>query len=168
VGWDFEKQNASFKFPVVIAGLLHYHYLHWCCLCQWPKYEHIKGSTVSSFQTQFLEFVWISSNKIHSKINIFHTLVLKIVKYTLLNMNCQGAFQQHQEHPQIPIHFSVSILFSFHWENCSIINSVHTVAPNSLKPSWCSPTHQELSKDTNNVAWNSMVQESSAWQNETK
>ncbi len=44
------------------------------------------------------------------------------------------AFQQHKEHLQIPIKFSVSILFNFHWRNGSIINSFHTVAPNSLKP----------------------------------
>jgi hypothetical protein len=31
-------------------------------------------------KTQFLQFVWISSNKIHTKMNIFHTLALKIVK----------------------------------------------------------------------------------------
>ncbi len=58
------------------------------------------------------------------------------------------AFQQHQKCPQIPIQFSVWILFNFHWENGSIINSFDTVAPNSLKPSRCTPTHQELSKDT--------------------
>jgi hypothetical protein len=33
------------------------------------KCEHIEGSTKFSFQTQFLQFVWISKNKIHSKIN---------------------------------------------------------------------------------------------------
>ncbi len=27
--------------------------------------EHIEGSTDFSFQTQFLQFVWIPSNKIH-------------------------------------------------------------------------------------------------------
>jgi hypothetical protein len=42
--------------------------------------EHIEGSTDFAFQTQFLQFVWISSNKITSKSNIFHTLALKIVK----------------------------------------------------------------------------------------
>ncbi len=49
------------------------------------------------------------------------------------------AFQQHQEHSQIPIKFSFFILFSFHWKNGSIINSFHIVAPNSLKPNWCTP-----------------------------
>jgi hypothetical protein len=47
-----------------------------------PKCEHIgrPASNASSLQTQILQFVWISRNKIHSKINIFHTLALKIVK----------------------------------------------------------------------------------------
>ncbi len=44
------------------------------------KCEHIEGSTDFSLQTQFLQLVWIFSSKIHSKINIFHTLALKIVK----------------------------------------------------------------------------------------
>jgi hypothetical protein len=51
------------------------------------------------------------------------------------------AFQQHQEQPQIPIHFAVLILLSFHRENDSIINSFHTIAPNSLKSSQCTPAH---------------------------
>jgi hypothetical protein len=38
------------------------------------------GSMDFSFQTQFLQFIWIFSTKIHSKINIFHTLAKKIVK----------------------------------------------------------------------------------------
>jgi hypothetical protein len=59
------------------------------------------------------------------------------------------AFQQHQEHSQIPIQILVSILFNFHWENHSTINSFHNVAPNTLKPNlWCTHTHQELSEDT--------------------
>jgi hypothetical protein len=40
----------------------------------------LRGSTELSLQTHFLQFVWISSNKIKLKINIFHTLALKIVK----------------------------------------------------------------------------------------
>jgi hypothetical protein len=44
-----------------------------------------------------------------------------------------------QDRPQIPIQFSLSILFDFHGENGSMIKSFHTVAPNSLKPSWCTP-----------------------------
>ncbi len=42
------------------------------------------------------------------------------------------AFQQHQEHPQIPIWFLISMLFNFHWENCSLINSFHTVFQTKL------------------------------------
>ncbi len=68
-----------------------------------------------------------------------------------IKSNLPRAFQQHQEHPQIPMQFSVSILFSFHWENGWIINYLHTVAPNSLKPSWCIPTHGELSEDTRSI-----------------
>jgi hypothetical protein len=52
-----------------------------------------------SFQTRFLQFVWISNNKIHSKNNIFHTLVLKIVKLTLLNFT----HPRLSNNPQIPI-----------------------------------------------------------------
>jgi len=51
-------------------------------------------------------------------------------------------FQQHQEHCQIPIFF-----FSFYWKNVSIINSFHTIVPNSLKLSWCTLTHCTLSKN---------------------
>jgi hypothetical protein len=73
------------------------------------------------------------------------------------------AFQQHQERPQIPIQFSDSILFNFRWENGSIINSFHIVAPNTLKPSWCTPTHHELSKDTKSTTWSTVVWEISTW-----
>ncbi len=66
-----------------------------------------------------------------------------------------SAFQQHQEHLQIQIQFSLLILFSFHWENGSIINSFHTVAPNN--PSQCTFTHPELSKDTKITALSAMV-----------
>jgi hypothetical protein len=52
--------------------------------------EHIEGSIDFSFKNQFLQFVWIFNNKIHSKINIFHTLALKIMKQTLLNTIHQG------------------------------------------------------------------------------
>jgi hypothetical protein len=45
---------------------------------------------ISPSQPNLFQFVWISSNKTHSKINIFHTLVLKIVKWTLLNLTCWG------------------------------------------------------------------------------
>jgi hypothetical protein len=38
-----------------------------CSLCHCPKCAHIEGSTDFSFQTQFLQFFRIFSNKIHSK-----------------------------------------------------------------------------------------------------
>ncbi len=77
--------------------------------------------------------------------------------------------QQHQECFQIPMQFSVSILFNFHWENGSIINSFYTVTPNSLKPSQCTPTHRELYKDIKSFTWSTpLVWAISAWQNKTK
>jgi hypothetical protein len=49
------------------------------------------------------------------------------------------------------------ILFHFHWENGSIINSFHTIAPSSPKPSGCTPTHSELFKGIKGMAWSTMV-----------
>jgi hypothetical protein len=60
---------------------------------------------------------------------------------------------------KIPIQFLVLILFSFHRENGSTINSFHTKALNSLKPSWCTPTHRELSNDNKSVAWSVVIWE---------
>jgi hypothetical protein len=57
----------------------------------------------------------------------------------LVKSDLSRAFQQGQEHLQIPIQFSLPTLFSFHWENDSIINSFHTVAPNN--PSQCTFIH---------------------------
>jgi len=42
--------------------------------------------------SHFLQFVLISSNKIHSKINTFYTLAWKIVKLTWLNLTHWGHF----------------------------------------------------------------------------
>jgi hypothetical protein len=44
----------------------------------------------------------------------------------------------------------------------SIINSFYDIATNSLKPSRCTPTWQELSEDTKSAAWSVMVWEISA------
>jgi hypothetical protein len=66
-------------------------------LCCRPKCERIEGSTNFSFQTQILQFVWISSNKIHLKINIFHTLALKNCEINSTKSDSLRAFQQHQE-----------------------------------------------------------------------
>jgi hypothetical protein len=60
--------------------------------------------------------------------------------------------------------FLVFTLFNFHWKNGSIINSFHTIAPNSLKPSWCTPAHWELSKDTKSVTYNVLIWEILVWQ----
>ncbi len=84
-----------------------------------------------------------------------------------INSDSLRDFQQHRECFQIPIEFSVLILFNFYSENGSIINSSHTGPPNSLKPSLCTPTHRELSEDTKSATWSTVVWEISAWQNKT-
>jgi hypothetical protein len=81
----------------------------------------------------------------------------EIYEMNFIKSDLLRAFQQYHEHPQIPIEFSFFILFNFHWKNGSITNSFHTIAPNSLKPSWCTLTHQELSKDMKSAAWNTLV-----------
>jgi hypothetical protein len=129
--------------------------------------EHIECSIDCSFQTQCLQFVWFSINKIYSK-KYFPHISYEICEINSIKINASRAFQQHQEHPQIPIQFLVPILLNFHWENGSIINSFHIVVPNNLKQSQYTPTHWELSKDTKSVAWSTMVWEILAWQNKTK
>jgi hypothetical protein len=136
-------QTAQRALPLTLMPASYHHYS--CSLCRWPKCEHIEGPTDFSFQTQFLQFIWISSNKIQLKINIFHTLALKLWN-KLYYIWLVEAFQQHKKCFKIPIQFSVSILFSFHWINGSIINSFHIIAPNNLKPSQCTHAHWELSK----------------------
>ncbi len=89
-------------------------------------------------------------------------------EWTLLNLTHEGLPKNTKNTPKIPMQFSVSILFSFHWENGSIINHFHTVAANSLKPSLCTCTHWEFSEDTKSAAWSLRVWEISARQNKTK
>ncbi len=101
----------------------------------------------------FLQFVWIFSSKIHSKNKYLPHFSSENCEINFIKSESPRAFQQHQEHPQIPRQFSVLILFHFHWENGSIINSFHTISPKSLKPSQCTPTHGELSKSTKSVPW---------------
>jgi hypothetical protein len=103
-------------------------------VCAWPKCEHIESPTDFSIQTQFHQLGWIFNNGSTPKINIFRTLALKIVKWTLLNLTHRGLSKNNTNSPKIPIKFSVLILFNFHWEKGSIFNSFHAIAPNSLKP----------------------------------
>jgi hypothetical protein len=98
-------------------------------VCAWPKCEHIECPTDFSIQTQFHQLGWIFDNGSTPKINIFRTLALKIVKWTLLNLTHRGLSKNTTNSPKIPIQFSVLILFNFHWENGSIFNSFHTIAP---------------------------------------
>ncbi len=61
--------------------------------------------------------------------------------------------------------FNFNFFFSFHWENGSMINSFHIVAPNSLEPSRCTlTTHWELSEGTKSVAWSALLWEIFVWQ----
>jgi hypothetical protein len=84
----------------------------------------------------FCKFVRISSNKIHLKNEYLPHLNLQIYsnfqqqnppqneylphlsfascKINSIKSDLSRAFQQHQQHPQIPIQFSVLILFFFH------------------------------------------------------
>jgi hypothetical protein len=119
------------------------------------KVSKFEGSTDFSFETQFLQFVWIYNNKIHWKNQYLSHLCSDTSEINFVKSDLSTAFQQHHEHLQIPIQFSVLILFSFHSENGSIINSFHTVAPNN--PSQCTFTHPELSKDIMITALSTMV-----------
>jgi hypothetical protein len=103
-----------------------------CNLCYWPKCEKIEGSTDFSFLTQFLQFVWISNNKIHSIFLYFSHLSSENCEINSIKYYSPMVFKKHQQRPQILMHFWVLILFNFQWKNGSIINSFHTVAPNSL------------------------------------
>jgi hypothetical protein len=95
-----------------------------------------------------------ASNKIHSKINIFHTLALKIVKETLLNLTLPRAFPNNtKDTPKLQWRFCFQFYLIFIEKNGSIINSFHIIAPNSLKPSQCTLTHQEHSNDTKGTTW---------------
>ncbi len=144
------------RYPFV--GLITYY----CSLCCWPKCEHIEGLTKFSFQTQFLQFVWISNNKI--KHQYLSQLSFENCEINSIKSNPPRAFQAHKECPQILVYFSISILSSFHWKNGSMINSFHIIVPNDFKPSRCTPTHRKLSKDIKSAPWNVVVWEISTWQ----
>ncbi len=45
-----------------------------------PSVNTLRAQLIFPSKPNFLQFVWISNNKIHSKINIFHTLALKFMK----------------------------------------------------------------------------------------
>lgn len=74
-------------------------------------------------------------------------------------------FHLHQECAQIPIQFSVLVLFSLYWKNDSTINRFHNVTPNRLKPSRCTPIHWELYESTKSMAWSALIWEIFVWQN---
>jgi hypothetical protein len=87
----------------------------------------MEGSTDISFQTQFLQFVWISSNKIHSKINVFPNLSSENCEINSLNLTRQGLSNNTPK-------FRHNFQFWFYL-------SLPTLA------------HQELSEDTESMTW---------------
>jgi hypothetical protein len=83
-------------------------------LCSLCPHEYIEDSTDFSIQTQFLQLKRInSSKKIHTKINIFHTLALKIMKQNLVNLSCQELSNSMTNAPKFQYIFSVLILIHF-------------------------------------------------------
>jgi hypothetical protein len=78
--------------------------------------------------TQFLQFEWIYNKKNSFKNQYLSQFNFENCEMNLIQSDLPSAFQQHQECPQyIPIHFSFSILFTFHWGDGSIINSFHGI-----------------------------------------
>ncbi len=104
--------------------------------------EHIESSTDFSFQTQFFAIYLNFQQQKSLKNQYLLHLSSQDCEINSIKFNSSRAFLnpfRDQECPQIPIQFSVLILLSFHWENDSIINSFHAIAPNRLKPSGCNP-----------------------------
>jgi hypothetical protein len=99
---------------------------NYCNLCYWPKCEHIENSSNFSFQTQFLQFIWISNNKIHSKINIVHTWALKIMNKLHYILFTKGF-------PTTPRMFlNSNIIFNFQLYLISIEKMVHKSIASTL------------------------------------
>ncbi len=63
-----------------------------------------------------------------------------------------------------PYFMNIPILINLHWENGSIINGFYIVAPNNLKPSWCTPIPQDFFEDTKSMTWSIVVWEISTYQ----
>jgi hypothetical protein len=72
-----------------------------------------------------------------NSIYLSHLISSEIYEIKSIKSDLLKAFQQHQERPQIPMQFSILILFNFHEKNGSIISIFHTVASKSLKPIRC-------------------------------
>jgi hypothetical protein len=92
-------------------------------------------------------------------------------------------FKSYQINPLNPAHQDLSnstkrtfqSLWSFqlqfnlvHWRNHSIFKNFYTTSPNAMKPNRCTPSPQELFKETTNVIWSIPVQWISSVQNKTK
>ncbi len=127
-------------------------------------WTQLRAQLIFPSKPKFCNLFKFAATKSTPKSISFHTFSDENCEINSIKSGLRIAFQQLQEHLQIPIGFSVSILFRFHWENGPIINSFHTGATNGLKPSCCTTTHQELSEDTESTAWSAMVWEISTWQ----
>ncbi len=100
-----------------------------------PSVNKLRTQLIFSFQTQFLQFFFLNFQQQNSLKNEYLShLSSENCEINSIKSDSPRAFQQHQECPQIPVQFSVSVLSSFHLKNGSIINSFHTIAPSSLKP----------------------------------
>ncbi len=77
----------------------------------------IKGSTDYYFflPNPILAIHLNVQHKIHSKNQYVPHLCSENCGINSIKSDLPRAFQQHQEQPQIPIQFSVLILFNFHW-----------------------------------------------------
>jgi hypothetical protein len=69
----------------------------------------MKGFTDFFFQTQFLQFIWISRQQNPLKSQYRPHLSSKNCEIESIKSDSLRAFQQHQELPQISIQFSISI-----------------------------------------------------------
>jgi hypothetical protein len=87
--------------------------------------EHIEDSTDFSFKTHFSQFFLNFQQQNPFKNQYMSHLSSENCERNFIKPDSPRAFQNTKKHPQISTHFSVSILFSFHWENGSIINSFH-------------------------------------------
>jgi hypothetical protein len=74
-----------------------------------PSVNTLRAQLVFHSKPNFLQFVGISN-----KNQYFLHLSSENYETNSIKSDSLRAFQQHQERPQIPISFSVSILFSFH------------------------------------------------------
>jgi len=141
-------------------------------LSKFDNVNHIEDSNNFSFQTQFLQFVQISSKQNPLKNQHLLHFSSRNCDVNSIKSDSSRAFQQIPRTPPnsnnfFQFWFSKNII----GKNGSIINSFHTIAPKSLKPSRCTLTHSELISSKTPIehtAWSTVSWEISAWQIKTK